>query len=695
MPAAAVSLDAVEVVSEKPLLSAGIDRRVYNVEQDIASRSSSVSELLANVPSVEVDIEGNVSVRGSGNVLFLINGKESPLLGSNAATVLQQMPANAVDRIEVMTNPSAKYKPDGTGGIINIVLKKNTALGMNGSVALNAGSNDRYNATARANLNPGPFNLEASYSYRQDSHLRSTTDHREESDSASAATGVARDGQASGRPRSHMLGLGAEFTPDTRNAAGVSGSAFFRRFSRFDSTRTVSEGAAGVPLSAYDRLQSEGEDETEYEATAFYQHTFEEDRHYLRVEASEAREDETESNSAVTRYRVPADPALLDRYVQEQMNRNDQVKVDYHNALGGTSTLEAGYQAEFNRNDVDISADTYDGTLGAWVPDAGRSNRYVFDETVHALYATWEQSFGAFGALAGLRGEYARHGSELITLDTSVANSYASVYPTLHLRYALSEAEEYHLSYSRRVRRPDGEDLNPFPEYDDPRNLSAGNPRLLPEYIHSVELGYRRDAGRFSFMPALYYRYTTNRFTSVTSRLNDSTLLTTRENLSNDQAAGGELVVSGAAGRWLTAHASVNAFYNTIDATALGYGDRKSIVTWSGALSMTLKPWEGTSVQLQSNYRSARLSPQGEYLPSFSANMGIRQVLLENRLAAVLTVSDLFATQRRKMQLDLPTLSQTVTTTRDSRIVFLGLTCTFGTAADKEREESLRYDDGI
>jgi outer membrane receptor protein involved in Fe transport len=297
--------------------------------------------------------------------------------------------------------------------------------------------------------------------------------------------------------------------------------------------------------------------------------------------------------------------------------------------------------------------------------------------------------------MAGLRAEGASVKSNLVTLDSIITNTYFSLYPTLHLSYKLSKLTELQLSYSRRTRRPEGDELNPYPEYRDPRNVSAGNPKLLPEYVHSVELGCQFQNDAISILPALFYRNTYNRFTSVTKLINDTTLLTTRQNLSSDQSWGVELVVSADLNDLVAVHGSANAFLNQIDASNLGYSKNKSVNTWSGNMTVDLNLSETSRLQINSNFNSSRLTPQGKQSPSYIINTGFRQEFLEDKLSFVLTIADVFKTQKREYMLNTSLLNQTVINRRDSRIVYLGFTYRFGVQSKKSKDEPLRYDDNL
>jgi outer membrane receptor protein involved in Fe transport len=690
-----VNLDEVVVTGQKALFNNSVDRKIYNIGQDIMSKSGSTSELLQNIPSVEVDIDGNVSLRGSSGVLILINGKTSPLMAKSSATVLQQMPASSIERIEIITNPSAKYKPDGASGIINIVLKKNIGMGTNGSVAANVGNKNRANGNLRLTYNPGDLNLFANYSLRADSRNRINSDTRRQVDSASVTTFYRDNLFSYANPLSHMASAGGDYNFDDFWSAGISGNYFHNGFTRSEQSLKILQDSNHVTTNNYGRNRWDNQYEEEGGLKAFVEHKFAKKDHKLRLEFNYSRAPEQENNHYIDIFWSPPEPNQFDNTLLKTAEKKTELSADYSNPLTEESTLEAGYAGEFNNVDMDLYAELFDGVQNRFIKDLTRSNRFIFDQNVHAFYASYQQSLGSFGLMGGLRAEQSYVTSNLVTLDSIISNSYFNVYPSIHLSYKLTEAAELRLSYSRRTHRPEGDDLNPFPEYRDPRTISAGNPKLLPEFSHSVELGCKFETDQFSFLPAIYYRYTYNRFSSIILPVNDSTLLTTKINLASDQATGLEVVLSGGINEILSAHASANVFFNQIDASNLGYSQDKSTTSWSGAMTLNVNATKTSMVQMNANYNSRRLTPQGENLPTYVVNLGIRQELFENKVTMVLTVADLFNTLKRTTEVNTSFLNQTLVNARDARIVYFGFTYYFGTQRKKSKEETIKYDDGI
>ncbi len=689
------TLTNVTVTGTRAQLNTSIDRKTYNVEQDVMSRSGTAADILKNIPSVEVDVEGNVALRGSGDVIILINGKPNPLMGRTRAEVLQQLPANSIERIEVITNPSARYRPDGTSGIINIVLKKNVRNGFNGTAIANAGNKDRYNGALTLNYRPKDFNLFGSYSNRQDTRKRYNTVDRTYLD---ATTGAARSfynqsTTSAAHPHAQIVTAGIDYTINDKNSLGVSGNYFNRNQVRNDETGNLTIDNNNVLVQDYTRLRYDPETEKQHNATAYYQHSFGKEDHDLRIEFNSSKEDEVEDNHYRNIYRKPSPLTTYDNTRIAQGTHENQLTADYSNRLSEDSKIEAGYDGLYNKVNLNFYGEYYDAGQAKFVKDAVKSNQFIYNEDVHAVYGTYQKSFEKFGYEVGLRAEGVLTKGHLINLDSFVTNNYFKVYPTVHLSYKLQESSELQLNYSKRVHRPEADELNPFPEYQDPRNLRAGNPKLLPEIIHSTEFGYKWQNKAFSFVPSIYYRYKVNGFTSVIVPLNDTTLLSTTQNLSNDQSAGLEAIFSAKA-KFFTATVSSNVFYNRIDATNLGYIQNKSIYSASANFTTSFTVTKTTLLQISGNYRSARLTPQGKTYPTFVLNTGMRQDLAKNKLSITATASDLFSSLKQKTDLNIPSLKQVSVGRRDGLIVYLGLSYRFG-VIKKAKEEKLQFDNAL
>ncbi|MEO6541974.1 MAG: TonB-dependent receptor [Ferruginibacter sp.] len=689
----AKKLNEVVIASTKATLNTSIDRKVYNVAQDIMSGSGAASDILKNIPSVEVDIDGQVSLRGSADVLILINGKMSPLMGKTRAEVLQSLPANSIERIEVITNPSARFRPDGTSGIINIVLKKNVKSGWNGSVTANAGSKDRYNSNISLNYNPGKINLFGSYSFRQENRTRTYTIDRVYFDTLGKTDSYYNELNISKlRPVTNLADLGLEYNFNERNSFSISGDYYDRKQTRHDVMNKYTYNDQHVLTENYDRLRYDPEYEIQTNITASFDHKFLKEDHELNIEFDNSMSREAEDNRYRNIYYLPLQPNELENTLIKQKDNDNQLTIDYTYPINKSSKLEAGYDGSINTKDLDFYGEYYDTAQQLFIKDAVKTNLFLYKESIQAVYITYEKSFEAFGFSAGLRAEQVNVKGNLVTIDSLIKNNYFKLYPTLHLSYEINDDHELQLNYSRRINRPDPDELNPFPEYRDPRNLSAGNPKLLPEIINSVEFGYKWQHKKYSFVPSIYYRYRTNGFTEVIKPINDSTLLTTSENLSNDQSAGLELIFSVKAAKIFNSNLSANIFYNQIDASNLGYSQKKSIVSFSANMNTTFTVTKTSMIQLSTNYRSARLTPQGRSYPRFVVNIGMRQDLLKKKLALTFTVSDILATAKDKRTSNSLYLDQTTVSRRDAGVFYIGASYRFGRIKKEPKEQKLQFD---
>lgn len=687
--------NAISIVAERPIFVNSIDRKTYNVEKDIISQSGSASDLLQNIPSVAVDVNGQISLRGTANVTIFINGKPSLLMHKNSAVALQQMPANSIERIEVITNPSAKYKPDGVGGIINIVLKKKSQPGFNGTLIANAGNRERYNANITLNYNPQRLNLFGSYGLRHTNNPRVSTDSRIQKYSSGRIIGYYDDNSRSTvKPLAHIANMGLEYSIDKKNRMSMSGDFFYQNSYHTQFSQTTFRDADQKITTDFTTDRTNDEYEKEWEMSSSYEHDFNEEDHTLQFEFNYSGYNEQEDNHYNEIYSLPA----LAREVRQNLIRKGgylaEFYAQYAYPVDEETQVEAGYVGEFLFDDIRYTGRDYNIQQNIWITDYNKTNRFLFNRDIHAIYATVGHSIENFSFLAGLRAEEALIASNLVTADTTIPSNYFKLYPTLHLAYDLSKRQQLQLNYSHRVRRADSDEHNPFAEYTDPRNMEAGNPKIKPEQVHSVEFGFNLQTDHFSVLPSIYYRYKYDAFTEIRRMVNDSTLLRYYTNLSNDQSAGLELIASAEIKNFLSLNFSANTFYYVIDASNLGYSSRKSTISLNAKLAANVELWESNLMQINAYYRSVRLTPQGETKPLVLLNVGMRQELFHKKASLTLTISDVFNSLKRTRRIDTTVLYQNAVSKRNSQIIYLGFTYRFGNSGRKEHV-SFKFEDKI
>lgn len=693
---AALQLERMEVKGQQQGFLNSIDRKTYLVGREIQSATGSASDLLQNLPSVLVDVDGQVSLRGSENVMILINGRTSTLMGRSRAEILQQLPADSIEKIEVITNPSAKYKPDGTAGIINLVLKKKHESGLSGAVTAAYGNADRGNAGLTLSYNPGPYQVFGAYSVRQDDRLRRASDTRTVVDALSGvATTITKTTVERSRPLTRIARGGFEITPGEHDQLTFAANYDRRTFFRTATDHNILSNGAGQVTGDYDRLRTDPEYEQSLEWSASWHHTFPGENHELNLEYKASTTKEQEDNHYQNRYRLPVQPTTFDNMLNQNTAHQREAIVEYTRPMGEAGKLEAGY----NLTDEDFRANFHlenmDPLTGVFVSDTNRSSRFNVASTIHAFYGTYSRAIGDFGIMVGLRPEWANVSSHLVNTATTVPNDYQRVYPTLHLAWKRGEGHEVQLNYSHRVHRPEIDDLNPFPEYVDPFNLRAGNPLLKPEDTHSIEAGYSFRNGPTALTSTLYHRQLYHGFTTVTRDLGNNVLLTTHENLAVSRATGLELTADTDLGQRVTLNFSANTFFNTIDASNLGFSSTKSDVSWSAKLGATVRLPQDTLLQFNSNFTSTRLTPQGSRRPTYYANAGLRHTFANKKTAITLTVSDLFNSLKDITVLDTPALQQRYVRRRSSRIIYLGFSYKFGRTEKKAKDEQMKFDNSL
>lgn len=676
----------VVVEGRRSTFVAKLDRKVFNVGEDVMSASGSAADIMQNIPSVEVDLDGSVSLRGSDNVTILINGKPSAMMGGKTrADALSQLSASAIERIEVLTNPSAEYKPDGVGGIINIVMKKEAATGVNGSLTANAGSAGRLNAGINLNYGLRRANIFGGYSFRRDRYDRATDDHR-----TSPAEEIEQTTRGLGRPVSHAIRLGANINITDNDEAEVSGSYNRRRFSRDEQVESATVDSTGTLTESYSRSRDALARENMWEGAFRYTHSYGQANEWgVDYTYSSETEDEINHYSTITN----GDETRDDEAVWDA-NYLHVGKLHWRHALTGRLSISAGYEIERLRAEQSYHVSDFDGA--AFVPDAGRSSDFAHLRTLNSLYATAELKLADWGLLAGLRGERAGVENRLTSEGRTATQSYVNVFPTLHATRVLSGQSELQLNYSMRVNRPDGSDMNPFAERINPLSLQAGNADLKPEKINSLEAGWmwRADGGA-SLMTTLYWRHISRQITEVSRYLADGALLTTKENLDAADNAGLELIWNCPLAKWLTFNWNVNGYYNQIDATRLGYGRHRSTFSWSTLLNANFTPARHWLVQLNARLRGAQLVPQGRRDPDCRVNTGVKYDIPAINLSILGSVTDLLDTYRKSYTLDTPGLRQKVEKRRNPRIFYIGLAWQFGSGRAKGHQWKVEHDEGL
>jgi outer membrane receptor protein involved in Fe transport len=686
----AVNMEEVNITAEKSMMISKIDRKVFNVQKDIMAQTGTVTDMLQTIPSVSVDVDGNISLRGSESVTILINGRPSVMAG---VANLNQMPASLVEKIEVITNPSAKYRPDGTGGIINIILKKERKAGFNGILGANAGNHSRFNTNLQLNYNKGKVNLFGSYGFRQDYRLRMSELSSQTIDTTShTSLYLTQSSHGTVKMLSHLAQLGADWNISSKDVAGISGTYNYRKMERNDNTDNLYQDTDLQPSEEFTRTLDGTETENSAGMKAYYEHDFNrEEEHQLRLDLEYQGDKEKEDDYWTNVYQLPEYPVGKDHTLGDNSQKEITFTAGYNRPLWKDLRLETGYESITDLTDQDQNVYHMFPDSSIWVPDPGQGNSFYGNQSVLALYAIASYKWKKFSVMAGLRAEEAFLDLEFRSLDTISKSTYFGLYPTLHMGITSGD-HEWQLNYSKRINRPDVDEMNPVPEYRDPRNIYVGNPDLKPEVIHSFELGYSYQPKSLTLVPTLFYRYKVNGFTRVAYTQNDTVLVITIDNLASDQSAGIDFSGAWKIGKVASLNFSASAFYNEIDASNIGYSSNKGAFSWNSKINASFYITKTTLFQVNTQYRSKALTPQGYRLPTWVMNLGFRQDFWKKKISFIATVSDLFDTQAWKMSVDTPVLIGETTRRRDARVIYGGFVFNFGTNGKKSKDPKFEYD---
>ncbi|HUF13157.1 MAG TPA: TonB-dependent receptor [Longimicrobiales bacterium] len=643
MAVSAVQIEGLTVETERAAVQLAVDRTIYNAQQMPAAAGGNATDVLRNVPAVEVDIDNNVSLRGNSNVAIQINGRPAPMRGEALKNFLQQLPAAMVERVEVIANPSARHDPEGMGGIINIVLQQNADLGLSAGINAGVGSGGRYNASGNVGWQSGPLTLTGNYGFRADER---------EQDGFSFRTNLYPDtitffDQDIGGERSmggHNANLAGEWKFDERNSINSSlglnafgfesdGRNAYADFRCADAAADPCPDAERVLTREYDVLSAQEFSNRGLDAVLGYRHTVEPQSNEILSELryNFSREDtpnEVERNPGVGDTR---EHRLQD--VDSHQDESEYVAtLDVIRPLTSTLKLETGYKGTLRRLDSEYESNIFLGDPLALQVDSTTVNDFLHDEAVHAVYGVLSQDLGRFDAQAGLRIERTDTDFELRgdTADT-FENGYTSLFPSASLLYDVSGdgMQSLRASYSRRIRRPNERFLNPFPFIEDESSIFRGNPELGPEYTDAFELTWARTAQWGTLQLTPFYRRQTDIIRRFIDTSDPGTRVTSFINADESDQYGADATTSLRTGPF-NGFLSLSAYQQSTDASNVEAGLGSETFTWNARLSLGYKLTESTSLQYFHFYRGAQELEQGRISAFEFSNAAIRQELFEN-----------------------------------------------------------------
>jgi outer membrane receptor protein involved in Fe transport len=683
-PAASTTVKGVTVTGDAHGFRSSIDRRSYDISRDLATAGGSIADALRNVPSVSVDVNGNVSLRGDGNVTILIDGKPSnQFKGPGGGQALLAYPADQIERVEVITNPSAAYSAEGTGGIINLVTRKVRKAGRSGSVRGALGGAGRRNGGASFAWNRDALSVSADAGFRHDPQHSITADESTAIDPVSGAEQTTRRFYSLKGPLDQWNArAGVDYDLDAKTRLGGELRRNMVTFDTASNEPLLVIDEDGAPVRSLRQEIVTRQNRVVTAGSAGFRRSFGDDHELtanLSRETNRLEQDDRRTNV----FTVPAGPDAYEDILQRTDLGQTEAKVDYSRPLPAEAKLKLGWDLRLTDNRYDVAS--LHGTSSAdAVPDPDNSDLFRYRQTLNAAYATLERPFGKLTVLAGLRLEDERLQLEQPTGTFRRTRDDLRAFPSLHLAWKLSDTQQLTAAYSERIQRPSAGDLNPF-RFRQGASASEGDPDLEPQLTRSFEAGWQRKQGGGYYLATLYYRRNEHGVTDVLSDLGDGVLLTTRANLASSRNAGLELVTNRKFGTKLSVNLSSNLYWTEIDAANLGLAGiapRRSGIAAGGKGSVSWQATPKDLFQINGSVTPKRLLPQGYVEPMPLIFLGYRHKVGE-ALSWVVTVQDAIDHYRYVQVLDTPTLREHSVDRGRLQSAYLGLTWSFGAATKK------------
>lgn len=681
------TLDGIEISVQKNMIETNLDKTVYNVENSVISEGATAIEVLEEVPSVDVDIEGNVQLRGSSNITLLIDGRPTEL-------TLDQIPANDIASIEVVTNPSARFDPDGMGGIINVVLKKKRTQGFNALTSLRGGFNifqkkpffNNGGADISFNYTYNKINIYFTYGYYNGSR-RSAGNLERLSWFNGDTTHLSQSNTQQSAHQGHNTRLSFDYFINTKNTLTL--SLGYNHHNNKDTSFTNSTNSDFflqelTPQSSYNQYGGGKWRSHNIYGSAFYKKTFAVKGRELTADISYSERNNSNLNNTLQYFTLyDGTPNYFQKNETLGKNRTTNAQIDFVTPIGNGGRIETGYKFSYRTMAQDYSL-YYGEDESSAIEDFNQSNDFIYGECLNALYFIYSNTFWKKLKLQiGLRGEIANTNSELTSSDTTYKQSYYNLFPTLHLVYDVNDKNAFQLSYSRRVTRPKFWDLNPFVNAADKRNLRMGNPNLTPEFANNIELSYIATLKKASFNVVAFYRQRNDligRYTEIKeAHIENGTIfyelydgmiyetpsssefdsldiftytLTSNQNINKSQSYGFELIYNQKLWKFWRITFSGNFYRTKIDTTFLIDPNLAADWSWSLRLNQTFILPHDWNIQLNFRFRSRSLTTgsmgwgtggvgQGKRNANYSLNLGVKKSFFNKQFSVSLNIRNL------------------------------------------------------
>jgi outer membrane receptor protein involved in Fe transport len=701
-------LKEIKITEQKDEIKYELDKKIYTLGANLTTAGGTLLDVLQNVPSVVVDNNGDVALRGSENILILVDGRPSGLVVNNKQAALEMLPASMIEAIEVITNPSAKYTAEATSGILNIITKKNNVAGYNALVTANLGLRNRENGSFLLNIRKNKLNIYVDYDAR-DVHKTTYDALNRLSNTRKGQSQIDQQNDGFNRDNNQNMKGGLDWylsKNQTISASVLRRNALEKNDDqRFSTSDYLREGSAS---RLYIRNGQKWGTQMGMDYTLGYQIKLPKPQQELTIDAVYLTNDGQDNNDFVQAYFAGnfTKPSQTEptRYEASRANgQNNQltIQTDYVHPLGPKNRIEIGLRANIRHLSDDFQYLVLDKFLDIYFSDDTRSNRFVYDENVQAGYVSYAFKEKKWSLLAGLRGEYTQINISQKQNTQDLKQDYFNVFPSVFFNKEINDQQRWQFSYSKRINRPSYKSLNPFVNYADPLNLKSGNPNLKPELVNSLEISHLYQKKKFSLNPSLFYRNIQNAVTRVRSLTGIDTTILTYQNLGRNDSYGLEILISQKVKKSWKFNANFSAFKTDIIGQTTAGDFNKSNLAWMTRLNGNVKFGNGFLLQASGNYRSTMLTAQGTVSAVKSLDIGLKKSILNNQGSINIRINDVFNTLAYQIKTEGTGFSSGTYSKKESRFIFVGISYRFAKIIEttkqrernKQNEERVKEDD--
>ena len=638
-------IDEVQVVAEKSQMKLKLDKRVFNVGKDLSNAGTNAAEILDNIPSVAVDIEGNISLRGSQNVRVLIDGKPSTITGGSTADVLRQFQGNMIERVEVITNPSARYDAEGEVGIINIILKKEKKEGTNGSIEAVAGYPDNYRLSFNLNFRKKKYNLFTSYGtgYRKSPGGGTTFQSFKNQDTSYVFESTNNRSRAS---LNHNIRLGGDYYINPKNTITVAG------FYRYSDEKNITKyefndlDGNGELFQQVNRDDFEDEYGNGFEGSLNYRKTFKKKEQLFTIDLQWSESDDLEKSN-IEEVSNLSEILTIQNTRNLEANRNLLFQSDFILPFKKEGKFETGIRGNLRTIENNFKVEQSNAAGGFDIlPEF--FNDFVYNESIYAGYVMVGNKVNNFSYQLGIRGELSEISTELKRTDEKNKWIYNNLFPSAHFSYELKNKNSFQLSYSKRISRPRYRYLLPFMTFSNQRNLYRGNPDLQPEFTDSYELGYLNYFEKGSIFSSIYFRHRTGVIERITVPNNEGLTELIPVNLSTQDNFGLELTGNYKFSKKTNVNSSFNLFRSITNGSFDEFNLDNDVITWSNRTMFKTSLTKKIDFQSSFNYRAPQKTGQGRRKSIYNIDLSASKDLMKGKATLVASVRDLFNTRKRR-----------------------------------------------